>query len=80
MRDLTSESLPTDAVCDAVFRTLSGRDKFTVRRHTFDDRLRVQVMSHEERSWLFEEATQSRISPSILEYMKLKYSLCVGQV
>ena len=30
------------------------------------------VRSHEERKWLFEEPTQSRITPSILEYTKIK--------
>ena len=29
------------------------------------------VRSHTERRWLFEEPTQSRISPSILEYTKI---------
>ena len=32
------------------------------------------VRSHEERRWLFEEPTQSRISPSILEYTKMNPS------
>ena len=38
------------------------------------------VRSHEESRWLFEEPTQSRVSPSMLEYAKITLEgPCVAQ-
>jgi len=39
----------------------------------------AQLRSHEDRRWLFEEATQSRISPGILQYTKRNRCVCSAQ-